>query len=66
MIGNAEFTEGDVPLDIKIRETSDGGKPIVISNLDSPQAQAYMSIAERILESLEEANTSSGPEIVFE
>lgn len=57
---------GDVPLDIKIRETSDGGKPIVISNLDSPQAQAYMSIAERILESLEEANTSSGPEIVFE
>lgn len=28
---------GDVPLHIDIRETSDSGKPIVVSQPDSPQ-----------------------------
>lgn len=30
---------GDIPLHIDIRETSDEGKPIVISNPDSPQVR---------------------------
>ena len=30
-------TLGDVPLHMSIRETSDGGRPIVVSHPDSPQ-----------------------------
>jgi ATP-binding protein involved in chromosome partitioning len=47
----AEFL-GEIPLDIKIRETSDGGTPIVVSEPDSPHAQAYMAIAARLWEKL--------------
>ncbi len=39
---------GGIPLDIEIRETSDSGRPIVVSNPDSPQAQAYAAMAKRI------------------
>ncbi len=39
---------GEIPLDIVIRETSDGGRPIVISDPDSPHAAAYRVIAERV------------------
>lgn len=37
-----------VPLEIGIRETSDAGTPIVASHPDSPMAQMYCSIAERL------------------
>lgn len=40
---------GDVPLHIDIRETSDSGKPIVVSSPKSPQALAYKSIAKEVL-----------------
>ncbi|XP_030853692.1 iron-sulfur protein NUBPL isoform X1 [Strongylocentrotus purpuratus] len=40
---------GDVPLHIDIRETSDRGKPIVVSSPQSPQALAYKSIAKEVL-----------------
>ncbi|XP_020629222.1 iron-sulfur protein NUBPL-like [Orbicella faveolata] len=43
---------GDIPLHINIRETSDSGKPIVVSQPDSPQTSAYKAIASRILEKL--------------
>jgi len=43
---------GDIPLHIDIRETSDSGKPIVISQPDSPQTSAYKEIASRVLEKL--------------
>lgn len=36
---------GEIPLDIAIRETSDGGNPIVMSQPDSAHAEAYMRIA---------------------
>ncbi len=36
---------GELPLDMEIRETSDGGRPIVVSKPDSPHAQAYVAIA---------------------
>ncbi len=39
---------GEAPLHMLIRETSDGGKPVVASAPDSPQAQAYLAIAEKL------------------
>ena len=39
---------GDVPLDIEIRETSDDGRPIVVSQPDSLHAEAYVTMARRI------------------
>jgi ATP-binding protein involved in chromosome partitioning len=41
---------GGIPLDIEIRETSDGGRPIVVSDPDSPHAQSYVKIAQRVWE----------------
>jgi ATP-binding protein involved in chromosome partitioning len=39
---------GEVPLDITIRETSDGGQPVVVSQPDSAQAKIFMEIAGRV------------------
>ncbi len=39
---------GEIPLDLKIRETSDSGQPIVVSMPESPHAKAYVAIAQRI------------------
>jgi ATP-binding protein involved in chromosome partitioning len=39
---------GEIPLDAVIRETSDDGRPIVISQPDSPHAQAYRLMADRV------------------
>jgi len=39
---------GEVPLDMAIRETSDGGRPIVIAQPDSPHAKTYQAIAARV------------------
>jgi len=41
---------GEIPLSIDIRETSDGGKPIVISQPDSEHAKAYRTMAEQVWE----------------
>ncbi|XP_075547609.1 NUBP iron-sulfur cluster assembly factor, mitochondrial isoform X4 [Dermacentor variabilis] len=43
---------GDVPLDIEIRESSDNGQPIVVSNANSPQAQTYKDMAQKIIQKL--------------
>jgi ATP-binding protein involved in chromosome partitioning len=43
---------GEVPLDLKIRLTSDAGTPIVAAEPESAHAQAYMRIAERIWDKL--------------
>ena len=43
---------GEIPLDIAIRETSDSGRPIVVSNANSPHAAAYMDIAEKVIDGL--------------
>lgn len=45
----AEFL-GEIPLDIEIRVTSDEGRPIVISNPDSPQSRIYREIADKVWE----------------
>ncbi len=41
---------GEVPLHIDIRETSDGGRPIVVSAPDSEQARIFKAIAARVWE----------------
>jgi ATP-binding protein involved in chromosome partitioning len=43
---------GEIPLHIAIRETSDGGAPIVESQPDSEQAQAFMDIAAEVADKL--------------
>lgn len=53
---------GDIPLDIKIRETSDSGTPIVAADPDSPHAKAYMEIAQKIASKLE-SETRAAPNI---
>jgi ATP-binding protein involved in chromosome partitioning len=44
---------GELPLDMEIRETSDGGKPIVVSHPDSPLSQTYLEIARKVWEKAE-------------
>ncbi|MDJ0611824.1 MAG: iron-sulfur cluster carrier protein ApbC [Kiloniellales bacterium] len=59
---------GEMPLDIEIRETSDGGRPIVVSNPDSPLAQAYVGIAGRVWEKVSAGlgGARSAPKIVMQ
>jgi ATP-binding protein involved in chromosome partitioning len=60
---------GEIPLDLAIRETSDEGRPIVVSRPDSPHALAYRQIAARIWEQLSggaEAPRRAAPRIVIE
>ena len=44
---------GEVPLHIDIRETSDGGQPIVVSKPDSEFAKIYRSIADKVWKKIE-------------
>lgn len=57
---------GEIPLDIKIRETSDGGKPIVVAEPDGEHAKAYLAIADNVwTKTQERLAVSQGPKIVF-
>jgi ATP-binding protein involved in chromosome partitioning len=44
---------GEVPLHLAIRETSDAGTPIVVTDPDSAHAQAYAAIAARVWSKVE-------------
>lgn len=55
---------GAIPLDLEIRETSDEGRPIVVSNPDSPHAAAYRAIAEKVWAGLSGAKPRAAPRIV--
>jgi len=57
---------GEIPLDIAIRETSDGGRPIVVSQPDSPHAKAYGEIARQVWSALSGARRDAGPAILME
>ena len=46
---------GEIPLHIAIRETSDSGRPIVVSEPDSVHAKAYVDIAARLRIKIDEA-----------
>ena len=59
---------GEVPLDIAIRETSDEGRPITVSDPESPYAQTFRTIAARVWEKVsgETPARRAGPRIVVE
>ena len=59
---------GEVPLTVAIRETSDAGKPVVVSAPSSPAADAYRAIAARAWAELERDKKSAraAPRIVME
>ena len=46
---------GKIPLDIGIRETSDNGRPIVISKSRSPHTLSYLTIAKTLLKNLDQS-----------
>ncbi|MDZ4739977.1 MAG: iron-sulfur cluster carrier protein ApbC [Alphaproteobacteria bacterium] len=57
---------GEIPLHISIRETSDGGTPITARDPSSPQALAFMALADRIAEKLKAGTTRPSPRIIME
>lgn len=60
---------GAIPLDIAIRETSDGGTPIVAADPDGVHAQAYLKIATRVWEQVEavlDQRAATAPRIVLQ
>jgi ATP-binding protein involved in chromosome partitioning len=59
---------GEVPLDLKIRETSDGGTPITVSDPDNPHAQVFRRMAARIWDKVtgESTDRRPPPRIVIE
>jgi ATP-binding protein involved in chromosome partitioning len=57
---------GEMPLDIAIRETSDGGNPIVVSQPQSPHAATYRDIAAKVWAKLAGAQQRQGPRIVIQ
>ncbi len=59
---------GEVPLEMSIRETSDQGTPVVVSNPDGAAAKVYRGIAAKVWERLQEERRSAvaAPAIIFE
>ncbi len=60
---------GEIPLHIAIRETSDAGTPIVVAQPESVHAKAYLALAERVAEKLEESLdtlAAAAPKIIVE
>jgi ATP-binding protein involved in chromosome partitioning len=59
---------GEVPLTIVIRETSDAGKPVVVSEPHSVAAEAYRALARKAWDELErhKSETRAAPRLVME
>ncbi len=57
---------GEIPLDMAIRETSDGGRPIVVSDPQSPQTKIYRTIAEAVWAKLSGQAARAQPRIVVQ
>jgi ATP-binding protein involved in chromosome partitioning len=57
---------GEIPLVPAIRETSDAGTPIVAKAPNSPEARAFISVAQRVAEKLSAGAMRTAPKIVFE
>jgi len=56
---------GEAPLHMLIRETSDGGRPVVATAPDSPQAKAYIEIAGKVRDTLAGGTNRAAPRIVM-
>jgi ATP-binding protein involved in chromosome partitioning len=57
---------GEIPLDIKIRETSDAGTPIVAEHPESPHSAAYRAVAEQVWRQLTDQPLRPAPRIVIQ
>lgn len=60
---------GEIPLDIDIRSTSDGGQPITVSKPDGAHAKSYKFIADTVWGKIEQtlsARESDAPRIVIQ
>ncbi|MDE1148460.1 MAG: iron-sulfur cluster carrier protein ApbC [Azospirillaceae bacterium] len=57
---------GEVPLDIAIRETSDAGTPITVTQPDGVHAQTYRAIAARVAEKIKAGGSRAAPMFVIE
>jgi len=58
---------GEIPLDIAIRETSDDGRPIVVSDPDNAHAAAYRAIAGRVADAVvSRQGAAKAPRIIME
>jgi len=60
---------GEVPLHMDIREKSDSGQPVVVSDPDSEHARIYRDIASKVwseIERGEESGARAAPAIVME
>lgn len=57
---------GEIPLDIQIRETSDSGKPIVVSDPKSPHSAAFMAIADKVWRRLSDTPQRTAPRIIVQ
>ena len=59
---------GEIPLDISIRTTSDAGRPIVVTQPESPHAESYRQIASGLIDKATSAVSGAGraqPRIVM-
>jgi ATP-binding protein involved in chromosome partitioning len=54
---------GALPLDIRIREDVDSGKPTLVAEPDSAISKIYRTIAKNIIQQLDESSEASFPEI---
>jgi ATP-binding protein involved in chromosome partitioning len=57
---------GEIPLDMAIRETSDGGHPIVVSDPASAHAKTYRAIAEQVWQKVAAEPRKAPPRIVVQ
>lgn len=58
---------GEVPLDMVIRETSDGGFPVVVSHPDSAHSRVYREIAAQIWSTVnDKSQQRAAPRIIIE
>jgi ATP-binding protein involved in chromosome partitioning len=59
---------GEIPLHMEIRETSDGGEPIVVSQPDGPHAETFSDIAHTVWDLVEDnkAGKREMPNIVIQ
>jgi len=60
---------GEIPLDLVIRETSDSGRPVVVSDPDNEHAKAFVAIARRLWEKVSaglQGDQRAAPKIVMQ
>jgi ATP-binding protein involved in chromosome partitioning len=58
---------GEIPLAMTIREKSDSGMPVVVSEPDGPHALAYRAVADKVWDILESGSVKRvAPRIAFE